>query len=232
MRSNFLLAVAAAAVVLTPQMARATTFVLTFAGLMDGESVGSFYNADGITFSANAFASIENNSGGTGNFQGEPTPPTAVFFETGGPDIIDISGGFTNFLSFFYTGITATGKIDVWSGLDATGTLLATLDVPITASELGTGPCTVADFCPFFGLAVTFPGTAHSVDFGGAADEFFFDNITVGANITSPEPAPEPGTIGLFAAALTGAAWARRRRRCLPMLSRMRLLDIAGPCHG
>ncbi|HEY1258487.1 MAG TPA: hypothetical protein VGF34_04500 [Stellaceae bacterium] len=35
------------------------------------------------------------------------------------------------------------------------------------------GACTAADFCPFVEVSMVFPGTAHSVDFIGAANFFF-----------------------------------------------------------
>jgi len=209
MKRNLLSAVVAVVFAVTPVMAKAA-IVLTFEGLADLTPIGSFYSTDGITFSANAFATIENNSGGTGNFQGEPSPTTAAFFESGGPDVMDVTGGFTTAFSLFYAGIDRAGTVNIWSGLDATGTLLATLALPATPSDLGTGACTVADFCPFVELGTVFPGTAHSVDFGGAADQFFFDNITLGANTIVP--APEPATLTLLAAGLAGTAWMRRRR--------------------
>ncbi len=218
MKASLLPAAVAAIVAVTPVAAQATALTLTFEGPPDGVPIGSFYSADGITFSANAFASIESNSGGTGNFQGEPSPTTAVLFAGGGPDLMDVAGGFTTAFSLFYTGIVKPGTVDIWSGLDATGTLLATLALPATPSDIGTGACTVADFCPFAPLGTVFPGTAHSVDFGGAADQFFFDNITLGANTLVR--APEPATLALLGAWLTGAAWARRRKRVATGASR------------
>jgi hypothetical protein len=207
--------------------AYASATILTFEGLQDGEQILGFYNGGlgsdgsgpggnvGVTFSANAFAATDSNSGGSGNFAGEPTPKTVVFFVSGGPDVMNVDGGFTTAFSFFYSGIDQGGSIDIWSGLDATGTLLATLAVPQTSSGHGSSACGTVDFCPFFQLGTTFPGTAHSVDFGGAADQFFFDNLTLGTPGSSA-PVSEPVTLALFGTWLAGTAWARRRGR-VPM---------------
>ena len=59
----------------------------------------------------------------------------------------------------------------VYDGVDATGNLLATMDLPATPNP----------FTEFVPIGVTFSGTARSVDFAGAANHCAFDNITLGS---------------------------------------------------
>jgi hypothetical protein len=66
--------------------------VLTFEGLGDQERVENFYNGGtggsgsgpgpnfGISFSSSSLALIDADAGGSGNFGGEPSPSTALFF--------------------------------------------------------------------------------------------------------------------------------------------------------
>ncbi|MGA9867620.1 MAG: PEP-CTERM sorting domain-containing protein [Acetobacteraceae bacterium] len=214
----------AAAVIVAAAPARATTTVLTFEGLGDEEPILNFYNggfggngsgpgpSDGITFSANSLAIIEGNAGGSGNIQGEPSPVTVAFFLSGGADVMDVPAGFTTGFSFFYSAINNPGVINVWSGLDDTGTLLATLDLPVTPSgPFGSPPCAASgSFCPFLPIGVTFPGTAMSVDFGGTANQIAFDNITLGSG--TPVGAPEPASLALLGVGLLGLGAVSRRK--------------------
>ena len=226
MKAKLLSSVAAAVVALTAaSAAKAAVVNLTFEGLRDQEPILNFYNgglggngsgpgpSDGIVFSPNSLAVIEENAGGLGNFQGEPSPVTVAFFLTGAADTMDVPAGFTTGFSFFYSAINSPGVINVWSGLDATGSLLATLNLPVTPSgPFGPPPCSAAGaFCPFEPIGVSFAGTAMSVDFGGTANQIAFDNITLGSS--TPVGTPEPATLALLGTGLAATGWARRRRR-------------------
>jgi hypothetical protein len=167
--------------------------VLTFEGLKDTEAVANFYNGGlggsgsgpgpnfGITFTPNSMALIEEDSGGSGNFHGEPTPKTGLFFLTGAAATMNVPGGFTTGFSFFYSAANSPGVINVWSGPNATGTLLATLNLPTTGNGGSSAACDFRNFCPFKSIGVPFSGTAQSVDFGGTVNQIVFDNITVGS---------------------------------------------------
>lgn len=228
MKAKFLAGVAAAVLTIgTVGAARAAVINLTFEGLQDEEPILNFYNGglggngsgpgpnDGIIFSPNSLALIEDIDGGSGNIQGEPSPPTVAFFLSGAADTMDVPGGFTTGFSFFYSAINNPGVINVWSGLDDTGTLLATLNLPVTPSgPYGTPPCTIGEpqvFCPFEPTGVTFAGTAESVDFGGTANQIAFDNITLGSG--TPVGAPEPASFALLGTGLAVLGLARRRRK-------------------
>jgi hypothetical protein len=131
----------------------------------------------------------------------------ALFFLTGSNTFVNVAAGFTTGFSFNYTAVNVGGSVSVWSGLNGTGTLLATLNLPTTPS----GPCPGynAGFCPFFPIGVTFPGTAMSINFGGTANQIVFDDVTFGS---SSPGTPEPGTLALFGSGVVGFAGLLRRK--------------------
>ncbi|MBK8594238.1 MAG: PEP-CTERM sorting domain-containing protein [Holophagales bacterium] len=165
--------------------------VLTFEGLANQEPLGDFYNGGtggtgsgpgpnlGITFSSNALGIIDADAGGTGNFGGEPSPSTIMFFLTGAAATMNVPAGFAEGFSFYYSAINSTGVVTVYDGLNATGTVLATLALPLTPSNGAPDP--TGNFSPLVPLGVTFSGTARSVDFGGAQNQIGFDDITIGS---------------------------------------------------
>ena len=212
-----------AVLVLGSLAAQAGTITLTFEGLQDQEQVLNYYNGGlggngsgpgpnyGITFGTDSLALISGCCGGTGNFSGAPTMPTILFFLSGPGDIMNVSAGFTTGFSFYYSAINAPGVVTVWSGLDATGTMLAQLNLPTTPSTPGVGPCTYGAFCPWFPVGVTFSGTAMSVDFSGTANQIGFDDVTLGSGIPTPG-VPEPGTLVMFGSGALGLAGLLRRK--------------------
>jgi len=206
--------------------AHAGTIVLTFEGLQDNEEVLNYYDGGfgsdgsgpgpnyGITFNSDALALINDQNGGTGNFAGNPSGDTTLYFLSGSA-IMNVPTGFTTGFSFYYSAIFDSGVIKVYSGINDTGTLLSTIDLPETPSQVGTNPaCTevAEDFCPFFPLGVSFSGTAESVDFGGTVNEIGFDDITLGS-ATAGGGTPEPVTSSLLALGLASVGIIYRRKR-------------------
>jgi hypothetical protein len=207
--------------------ANAATIVLTFDGLQNAEEVLDYYDGgfgslgsgpgpnDGITFNSDAQAFIQDQDGGTGNEAGLPGGDTSLIFLSGSAATMNVPAGFTTGFSFYYSAVFDPGTINVWSGLNDTGTLLTTLSLPVTPSEVGTNPeCTMSDeeFCPFFAFGVTFSGTAMSVDFGGTENQIAFDNITLGSSVPG-SGTPEPVTSSLLAMGLVSIAAISRRQR-------------------
>jgi hypothetical protein len=122
------------------------------------------------------------------------------------------AAGFTDGFSLFYTAISQTGSLSVYSGLNGTGTLLASLNLPTTPSTCsGYG----AGFCPFVPIGVAFAGTAQSISFAGVANQIVFDDVTFGSVIPG-EPGtpavPEPSTLVMMLTG-AGAAVTQLRRR-------------------
>jgi hypothetical protein len=195
-------------------------------GLQDNESINDYFNgglggngsgpgpSDGIVFSSNSLALISTLQGGGGNFQSNPSGGPIAYFVSGGADTMDVAAGFTTGFSFYYSSAEA-GSVDVYSGLDGTGTLLAS--VPLVA-QFSTGCITGATttFCTWSPVGVTFSGTAESVNFGGVANEVGFDSITLGASDpgTSGQSGvtPEPSSLVLFGSGLLGLVGAVRRK--------------------
>jgi PEP-CTERM motif len=209
--------------------ASATVVDLTFEGINATYPSGyafinGFYNGGtssdgtsgpnyGISFPANAQAICLNTlSGFCSNTSrgglGDPNSQLgALFFLSGSNTYVDVPAGFTTGFSFYYTAINVGGTVNVWSGLDGTGTLLASLVLPVTPS----GPCPgySAGFCPFYPVGVTFSGTAQSIDFGGVANQIVFDDVTFGS---STPGVPEPGTLVMFGSGILGLAGLVRRK--------------------
>jgi hypothetical protein len=206
-----------AIIILAAYSAQANVITLTFEGLGDETAIGNYYNGGaggnfGITFGPDALAIISGAAGGSGNFSGSPTMPTIAFFLSGPGDVMDVAAGFDTGFSFYYSAVVYPGSVDVYDGLDGTGTLLAHLDLAVTPSG-GSPECTYGSYCPWIPVGVAFSGTAQSVVFGGSADYIGFDNITLGSGTPTPG-VPEPSTITLLGLGLaTGLGGMIRRRR-------------------
>ena len=192
--------------------AAADTYLLTFEGLKDYEPIANYYNGGtggsgsgpgpnyGITFGSDSLAIIEAASGGSGNFFNEPTRDTVAFFTSGPGVVMNVAGGFNTEFSTYYSSAYYPGTITVWDGPDATGSLLASLDLPVTPTTGQSGYV----YDNWQDVNVFFNGTAKSVDFGGTANYIAFDNVKLGA-------VPEPGTMALLAMGIMGLIAKRKR---------------------
>ena len=225
----------AAAMLFAAQVAMAGTILLTFDQLgvipssVGDEPILNFYNAGfagngtpscgytvcgpgpnyGVTFNSDALVLTSGDQGGGGNFTKEPSSPNILFFLTGTGDVMNVPGGITTGFSFYYSGNSefGNGVVDVYSGLNATGTLLASFVVNTSLTPLCTsGP----QYCVWQPDGVSFSGTAESVLFGGAANYIGWDNVTLGS---STPAVPEPASLMLVGTGLVGVAAKLRRRR-------------------
>ncbi len=172
--------------------------VLTFDGLKNLEPVGEYYNGGkggmgtgpgpkyGITFSANGVAYIPGKqSGNVTPFPGDPSPPTVLLdFNMGtgaGQPVMttmDITGGSSGALVFYYIAIGTKPKVQIYSGLDGGGMLLASQNFAVTGTELSNAVFSNAE-------SIKFAGTARSVVFTGGNQQLALDNISFAA---VPEP--------------------------------------------
>lgn len=202
----------------TAMQASAAPVVLTFEGVGNLAAVNEFYNGGtdsagnaganyGISFSNTSLGIIDEDAGGSGNFGNEPSASTVLFFLSGGAATMNVAAGFETGFSFFYTS-AFTGFVNVYSGLNGTGDLLATLNLAANTGSCAGDPG--GSYCQFDPVGVAFEGIAKSVDFGGSADRIAFDNITLGAAVPVGE-VPEPASLALLG--LGALAFGARRRR-------------------
>jgi len=152
--------------------------VLDFEGVGNINAVGNFYSGLGVFFTENALSVVDSDAGGSGNFGGEPTPDTALFFLQGTGTFMNVPAGFSTGFSFWYTAINTAGSIAVYDDVNCVGTLLATLFLPQTI--VNGAPDPTGQFSPFFEIEVSFSGVAKCVSFAGTENQIAFDNIQLG----------------------------------------------------
>jgi len=115
---------------------------------------------------------------------------------------MNVPDGFDTGFSFFYSAINFPGVIRVYDDVNATGNLLAELDLPLT--PFNGAPDPTGQYSPFFPIGVTFSGIAKSVDFGGTVNQIGFDNITLGsATPVGPGARQAPAASNVALLALT-----------------------------
>lgn len=201
---------AAAASLLFAAPAFAANTVLDFETVTSFASVADYYNggndgsgsnsgpAYGVSFGGDALA-VANDVLGP-YFSNAPSP-LAVMTPVGTDATMNVAAGFVDSISFYYSAASlVVSGVNVWSGLDGSGTLLASFNLVNNAQS---GGCSDSPFCRFDQLSSTFAGTGRSITFG-AASGVAFDNISITA-------VPEPTTALMLAMGLGGLVLLRRR---------------------
>jgi len=187
--------------------ARADSARLFFDSLKDLQAIGNTYGKFGITFSSNALAVTSSLKGGIGNFGSNPSGRNVFGYETGSSVTMNVAGGFTSGLSFFYSAMDASGVVTVWDGANGTGKVLATISL---AKSGNTGCPNGSAMCVWTPVGLTFAGTAKSVTFGGNAGKIGFDSVFVGNAV--PSATPESSSALLLGIGLVALSCAGRLR--------------------
>lgn len=191
-------ALPASAGVLTLDFETPTSFASIdthYAGGTDGAGVAGANL--GISFGGDVLA-LQATDGVTTYFSNAPSG-TGAMTVVGSAAVMNVAAGFVA-LSFAYSSLDAVvDAVQVWSGLDGTGTLLGSFDLMANATD----GCSDSPLCNFDTLQLGgFADLARSVSFGNAALVAVFDDVTV---------VPVPATALLAALGLAGVAATRRR---------------------
>lgn len=189
----------------SPALASTT---LTFEGIPESTSVGTYYAPDYV-FSPASLARVDADAGGLGNFANEPSASTIMYFLDANNAILDATNGFITGFSFWYSSSTAA-SVTVYDALGGTGNILATLNLLAQYNDNGCTGDPNGQYCNWSPIGINFAGTAYSIDFGGTAGRTGFDNITFGSDV--PNAVPEPGTWAMMLLGFGAIGFAMRRR--------------------
>lgn len=146
-----------------------------------------FYAGQGVAFNPFALAVVGIGSQGTANTTNVPGG-VAVMAIFDGQGVANVANGFDSGFSLNYSTISEAATVALFSGLNGTGGLLATLNL----ANLGTGA--TGGWENWASAAASFQGVAHSVVFGGSSLRVVFDNVTFSniLPVDAPPPPPPP----------------------------------------
>ena len=219
MKTQLFLGAAALATVslISAGAASAGTISMNFDTLQNDELVNTYYDGGSGSFGSTGgpnYGVVFHNAEVLNEFQNNEanliTPPNSITFFGGGGALMDVAAGFTTGFSFNYSAPFDGGLVTVWSGLDGTGTELASLNLPLTANGANNPDCGGKNYCPDVPFGVTFSGTAESVNFSGTANFIVYDDITLGS---SSPGIPEPATWAMMLVGFGGLGAAMRSNR-------------------
>lgn len=185
--------------------------LLNFEGLQSGQPVGTFYDGSGtpntpnygIFFSSNFIGLRPSSlSLGAGGLDPDPNSTPYIYISNSTlPGVMNAENGFSSGLNFFYASL-ANETVTVWSGINGSGSVLASMTLSASCSGSPTG-------CLWFDTGLSFSGTAESVTFSGPGNSIGLSNITLGQSTTA---VPEPSSIYLLGIGLLGICAYQLRR--------------------
>lgn len=124
----------------------------------------------------------------------------AVMSTTDSDGAMSVASGFSGTVSFYYSSAEAA-TVNVWSGINGTGSILATFALGANAQT----NCSDTSYCHWDFISLDLGSNiAHSIQFGDAIGTGF-DNVTVNA-------VPVPAAAWLMGSALLGLGGVSRRR--------------------
>ena len=230
---------------LVASQAHASSVTLTFNQLRNGTFIQNYFDGglssyapsgdgpnDGVVFSGNADELKQGfngtaPSGGAGKFENNPSSLNGVLYFTYSStttSYLNDAAGFTA-LSFGYSLLnnlsTYDDTVELFSGLNGTGTLLGSLLLSPNGTAVAcatspststSGPSAKDEFCTWSAASASNFGDAQSISFGGTSstplEGIEFDDI----QLTST---PLPGAFPLFATGLGALGllgWRRKRK--------------------
>lgn len=178
--------------------AMAVPVTIDFETAPDWAPIADHYASSGVSFTGGADG-LKNSDP---DFPFFSNAPSALGIMVGNlaPAVMNVAGGLSGAFSFWYSSMDAvSGGVNVWSGLNGTGDLLASFDLLGNSMD----GCDDTAFCHFDQLSSRFKGVAYSVTFSEAIG---FDDLAFNA-------VPEPASALLVGLGLAGLAAGSRRRR-------------------
>lgn len=191
------LCLAAAALIAAPAFASPIT--IDFEAVTSFASIGNTYAPLGVTFGPDAQGLVNDPLGPY--FSNAPSPVGVMFLSgINAPDAaMNVAGGFYGLSFYVSSAQIVADAVQVWSGLDGTGTLITSFSLTDNAT-LG---CTDTAYCHWDLLSASFSRAAYSVTFGAGTQLAAFDNISL---------VPEPSSGLLAGLALSTLVLVRRHR--------------------
>ena len=217
--------IAGVVLALVAGVAHAGPEVMNFAGLQaNGEYVNNYYDGgSGGSYNGGSVDSGGQNygvvwvgalAGGApnglwGNTANEPTGPNTMGFLSSSSAYMNVASGFTTGFSFYYSAHNTPGAIQVYSGLNGTGNLLASLNLAVN----GKNPNFSQGFSNWTPIGVSFAGTARSADFSGTANQIVFNDVTLNSSVPLTSNVPEPSSLALLGIGVVGLGLFRLKRQ-------------------